>query len=66
MRDHDDDQAAAPVPVSGEGTPDLPPAPGTRRRARNTGRFGTSANPLPNEFFAAGVSSGRVRRTPAV
>lgn len=65
MRNHDDDQPSAPVPSPREMTPDLPPAPGTRRRPRNTGRFGTGANRLPSEFFAAGVS-GRVRRDPAV
>lgn len=60
MQNHNDDQPAAPVPPPREMPPDLPPAPGTRRRPRNAGRFGTADNALPNEFFAVGVS-GRVR-----
>ncbi|WP_329106551.1 hypothetical protein OG792_01310 [Micromonospora sp. NBC_01699] len=45
-------------------TPDLPPAPGTRRRQRNRGRFEAVNRLGPAEFFAAGVS-GRVRRDPS-
>ena len=63
MPSHDDDQPNIPVPPPREMTPDLPPAPGTRRRTRNSGRFGAASNLGPFEFFAIGVS-GRVRRNP--
>lgn len=61
MSNHDDNQPVTPVPLPAEMAPDLPPAPGTRRRPRNVGRFGTADNALPIESFAVGVS-GRVRR----
>ena len=63
MSEHDD-QPTAPVPPPREMTPDLPPAPSTRRRTRNDGRFGGTPTTLgPRELFAVGVS-GQVRRHP--
>ena len=58
-----DDQPAAPVSPPREMTPELPPAPGTRRRQRNRGRYDAACKLGPMEFFAVGVS-GRVRRNP--
>lgn len=52
-------EQASPVPR--EMTPDLPPAPANRQRARNAGLFPTGSIPRPRDGFAVGVS-GRVRR----
>ncbi|MFI6759776.1 hypothetical protein ACIBF5_11645 [Micromonospora sp. NPDC050417] len=58
-----DDQPTTPAAPPREMTPDLPPAPGTRRCHRNRGRFDAVSKLGPTEFFAVGVS-GRVRRNP--
>jgi hypothetical protein len=59
----DETNPIADPEISGEGMPDLPPAPGTRRRVPNRGRYDRDRRNLPMEFFAIGMS-GRARRNP--
>ncbi|WP_329101658.1 hypothetical protein OG792_21685 [Micromonospora sp. NBC_01699] len=49
--------------ISGEGLPDLPPAPGTRRRLPDEGRYDEKRRTVPMELFSIGMS-GRIRRNP--
>ncbi|WP_329109546.1 hypothetical protein OG792_12285 [Micromonospora sp. NBC_01699] len=62
MSDDETNPTADPE-IAGEGVPDLPPAPGTRRRMPNEGRYDRDRRNPPMEFFAIGVS-GRIRRNP--
>ncbi|WP_329109123.1 hypothetical protein OG792_10525 [Micromonospora sp. NBC_01699] len=59
----DEINSTADPEISGEGLPDLPPAPGTRRRMPNEGRYDQKRQTVPMELFSIGMS-GRIRRNP--